>query len=44
VAPSLPDVPQQQVIPYKTALLLKDVLDRLNREGSEEKNDQQSPR
>ena len=44
VAPSLADVPQQQVIPYKTALLLKDVLDRLNREDSEQKNDQQSPR
>jgi hypothetical protein len=32
VAPSLPDLPQQEVIPYKTSLLLKDVLDRLNRE------------
>jgi len=36
VAPSLPDLPQQEVIPYKTALLLKDVLDRLNRDDSAE--------
>jgi len=44
VAPSLPDVPQQQVIPYKTALLLKDVLERLSREGAGKEDDQQAPR
>ena len=38
VAPSLPDLPQQQVIPYKTSLLLKDVLDRLNREDTDPKD------
>jgi uncharacterized protein len=38
VAASLPELPGQPVIPYKTALRLKDVLDRLNRENPPEKD------